>query len=344
VTKRLFDLSVQRGASSAALLAESNIDAADLEDHDNRIPLPKHIALLRAAKTLCGDPALALHHGDSVNLADVSVVGLIGYACETILDAFVQLGRYSRLIMDLDLGSTERFHLLPDETGLWLVDNRSNPNQYPELTEGTFAQIVNGTRRFGSTPFVTAVHVTHADPGYRGEYERILGAPVTFESARNAMRIDPAWLTHRVAQQPRYVFGVLTRHADALLAKLDASDTMRSRVQELLLRRLHTGNVGMEQIAREIGLGRDTLYRRLRTEGVTFAQVLDELRHRLALDYLGAGKVSVNETAYLLGFSDPAAFSRAFRRWTGERPSRARNRNGRGRPDDDRDRGRSSGS
>jgi AraC-like DNA-binding protein len=324
VTKRLFDLSVQRGASSTALLTESNISAADLDDHDNRIPLPKHIALLRTAKKLCDDPALALHHADAVNLADVSVVGLIGYACETILDAFVQLSRYSRLIMDLDLGRADRFQLLPDEAGLWLVDNRSNPNEYPELTEGTFAQIVNGTRRFGSTPFVKAVHVTHPDPGYRGEYERIFDAPVTFESTRNAMRIDPAWLSHRVAQQPRYVFGVLTRHADALLAKLDASDTMRSRVEELLLRTLHTGEVGMEHIAREIGLGRDTLYRRLKTEGVTFAQLLDELRHRLALDYLGAGKVSVNETAYLLGFSDPAAFSRAFKRWTGERPGRAR--------------------
>jgi AraC-like DNA-binding protein len=329
VTKRLFDLSIQRGASSRALLTASGIYAADLDDHDNRIPLPKHIALLRAAKRLCGDPALALHHGDSVNLAEVSVVGLIGYACETMMDAFVQLGRYSRLIMDLDLGSTDRFELVPDEAGLWLVDNRSNPNEYPELTEGTFAQIVNGTRRFGSTPFIKAVHVTHPDPGYRGEYERIFAAPVTFESVRNAMRIDPAWLTYRVAQQPRYVFGVLTRHADALLAKLDASDTMRSRAQERLLRTLHTGDIGMERIARDIGVGRDTLYRRLKAEGATFARLLDELRRRLALDYLGTGKVSVNETAYLLGFSDPAAFSRAFKRWTGERPSRVRNRGGR---------------
>jgi AraC-like DNA-binding protein len=328
VTKRLFDLSVQRGASATALLAESNIAAADLDDHDNRIPLAKHIALLRAAKRLCGDPALALHHGDSVNLAEVSVVGLIGYACETMLDAFVQLGRYSRLIMDLNLGSTERFALLPDESGLWLVDNRSNPNEYPELTEGTFAQIVNGTRRFGSTPFVKAVHVTHPDPGYRSEYERIFAAPITFESTRNAMRIDPAWLTHRVAEQPRYVFGVLTRHADALLAKLDASAATRSRVQQLLLRTLHTGNVGMAQVARETGLSRDTLYRRLKSEGTNFARLLDELRHRLAVDYLGAGRVSVNETAYLLGFSDPAAFSRAFKRWTGQSPSRARNRDG----------------
>src|SRR3954462_9993922 len=165
--------------------------------------------------------------------------------------------------MGLDAGGPERVQRVPDEEGLWLVDNRSNPNEDPELTEGTFAQIVNGTRRFGSTPFAKAVHVTHSDPGYRREYERIFQAPVTFGSTRNALRIDPGWLSYRVAEEPRYVFGVLTRHADALLAALDAADTVRSRVEERLLRSLHTGRIGMERVARDLGLGRDTLYRRL---------------------------------------------------------------------------------
>jgi AraC-like DNA-binding protein len=71
-------------------------------------------------------------------------------------------------------------------------------------------------------------------------------------------------------------------------------------------------------------MSRQTLYRRLKEEGCTFEQVLDDLRHRLALDYLTARKASVNETAYLVGFSDPAAFSRAFKRWTGKSPREMR--------------------
>jgi AraC-like DNA-binding protein len=320
VTKRLLEVAVELGASRPALLEASGLDPAELADHDNRIALPKHMALVRAAKGLCGDPAFALHYGNNVNLAEVSVVGLIGYACATVADAFVQLQRYSRLIMDLDLGVEDRFQLEPDDEGLWLVDSRPHPNDNPELTEGTFAQMMNGMRRFGDTPFILAVHVTHADPGYGPEYERIFNAPVTFESTRNAMRIDPAWLSHRVAQQPAYVFGVLSRHADELLAKLDSDASTRGRVEELIMQSLHTGHVAMPAVAKRMGCSRDTLYRRLKAEGVTFAVVLDELRHRLALAYVRGGKVSVNETAYLVGFSDPASFSRAFKRWTGMSP------------------------
>ena len=72
-------------------------------------------------------------------------------------------------------------------------------------------------------------------------------------------------------------------------------------------------------------MSRQTLYRQLRAEGTSFERVLDDLRCRMALDYLGAKRVSVNETAYLVGFSDPAAFSRAFKRWTGISPRDARN-------------------
>ena len=73
-------------------------------------------------------------------------------------------------------------------------------------------------------------------------------------------------------------------------------------------------------IARKLGLSRQTLFRRLKAEGVTFEKVLDELRHNMAVHYLSEKKASVNETAYLVGFSDPAAFSRAFKRWTGSSP------------------------
>lgn len=76
----------------------------------------------------------------------------------------------------------------------------------------------------------------------------------------------------------------------------------------------------MDTIAGKLGLSRQTLFRKLKAESITFEKILDELRRKLALHYLNGKKVSVNEIAYLLGFSEPAAFSRAFKRWTGSSP------------------------
>ena len=116
----------------------------------------------------------------------------------------------------------------------------------------------------------------------------------------------------------------MSARAEKLLKSLEMSKTMRGRVENLLIPILHTGEASMDTIARKLGLSRQTLFRKLKAEGVTFEQVMDELRQKLALHYLNRKKVSVNQTAYLVGFSEPAAFSRAFKRWTGSSPRVAR--------------------
>ncbi|KAF0184624.1 MAG: AraC family transcriptional regulator [Alphaproteobacteria bacterium] len=325
VTSGLAAFAASKGADQPALFAHAGIEPVMLENPDNRIPFARYIALLRAAQAMCADPALALHYGESVDMSEVSIVGLIMNASETMADAFLQMQRYGRLALEVEgVGANPRFELAQRDGHLWMVDTRANPDEFPELTEGAFARLVCGPRRFLSQPHVLEVHVTHAAPAYRAEYDRIFQCPVTFDSAWNAMRVDPRTATWRVALQPRYVFGVLTGRADALTRDLEASKTTRGRVEGVLLPLLHTGDVGADAVAHALGFSRQTLFRRLKTENTTFEDVLDRLRHRMAVHYLGGRKASVNDTAYLVGFSDPAAFSRAFKRWTGKTPSEAR--------------------
>ena len=162
--------------------------------------------------------------------------------------------------------------------------------------------------------------MTHAPPIHAVDYERILACPVTFGARRNALQIAPFWLTASFDDSSRYVFGIFTDRADALLAELARDDSVRARVESRLLPVLHTGEVSIDRIAMDLGMSRATLYRRLKQEGVTFADLVDDMRRRLASDYLAARKVSVNETAYLVGFSEASSFVRAFRRWTGQEP------------------------
>mgnify|MGYP006274545575 CR=1 FL=1 len=307
----------------AELLDRSGIQPDQLDDYDNRVDFPRYAALMREAKAQTGDRALALHFGEAVNLAEISILGLICHAAPTMLDAFRQMNRYGHLVVDAaPAGQGERFTLDRAGGGLWLVDNRTMPPDFPELAETTFALMICGTRPFGDTPFVKEVHVAHADPGYRREYDAVFQAPTRFNAGWNAMRIDEAWLTHPIAVQPRFVFGVLTAHADAVAARMESSETRVAEVEALIAPHLHTGEVSAESTARAMGVSRQTLHRRLQDEGTSFARVLDKLRHRLADEYLDGGKVSLNEVAYLLGYSEPSAFSRAYKRWAGFSPRR----------------------
>lgn len=318
----LTEFAVSKGAGRAALEERSGVGPAELRDPDGRVPFDGYVALMRAARELCGDPALALHFGESVDISEISIACMVGAPSGSWADGFAQLNRYARLAVEVDCeGGGDRFQLRRDGRGLWVVDARANPNYFPELTESTFARAAAFSRRLlGERQFMRALHVTHAEPEYRAEYERIFRVPVVFGSDRNAVLTDDAWLDLTTPLLPRAVNEVLRAHAEGLLKKLEGSKTTRGRVEGLLARALHTGGVSVEAVAAEMGLSRQTLFRKLKAEGVTFEQVLDELRHRLALQHLGGGKASVSETAYLLGFSDPAAFSRAFKRWTGSSP------------------------
>lgn len=325
VARGLLEYAVSRGADEQRLLALSALSPEVLHDPDARIGSAEYIKLMHGAQSQTGDPALALRWAEEVSLAQLSIVGLLGQASRTLMESFQQVRRYGRLVTDV---GQDRFGIEMVEGAMWSVDYRSDPNEFPELTETTFGFMVCGSRVAAPSTWLKEVNVTHAPPSYAAEYERVFGAPVKFGARWNALLIDPSFLTTAVNVQPRYVFGALSKHAEALLDELRKTDTARGHVESLILPILHTGDATVDLVADRMGVSRQTLYRRLKAEGVTFEKVLDELRRRLALDYLRNSRVSVAETAFLVGFSEAAAFSRAFKRWTGASPRAGRKQPG----------------
>ncbi len=319
--KALIDFAAAKGASEALLLAKSGLSGGELADQDARVPFVSYMTLMRTAKELCNDPSLAIGFGAVTDARKFSVAGLIAHSAANMAEALAQLNRYGRLMIEVDLGEGPRFQIVRTETERWLVDRRINPNEFPEITEATFSRLICMTRRlWPQTTFALAAEVTHPAPAYREAYERLWQVPVRFNAPRNAIQTTLDWGEAPVEPESRYVFGVLTERGDALLKELENSKTVRGQVESLLLPILHTGDVGIELIASRLNVSRQTLYRNLKAEGVTFEQTLDDLRRRMALHYLSGRRVSVNETAYLVGFSDSTAFSRAFKRWPGMSP------------------------
>jgi AraC-like DNA-binding protein len=326
--KALLDFAVSRGADRQTLIARSQLRPEDLKDQDNRIPLANYLALLKAGIKLCNEPALSLLFGEAVRLQDISLVGLFGVAFDNVEEVRRQVNRYAPLTLDADDGGTADAAEFVRENGdVWLKSTSDIYIANPLLTEAAFARSVCGARalaasmpNFANLSFPKAIRFTHAEPSYRAEYDRIFGVPLFFGSHMNALLVDEAILNMELPRTNPYLSEVLSARAEELLKSLEMSKTMRGRVENILIPILHTGEASMDMTAVKLGLSRQTLFRKLKAEDTTFEKVLDELRYKLALHYLNGKKVPVNQTAYLVGFSEPAAFSRAFKRWTGSSP------------------------
>jgi AraC-like DNA-binding protein len=117
-----------------------------------------------------------------------------------------------------------------------------------------------------------------------------------------------------------------------VLGERRSESDLVARLERLLVMKVQQGRVGAGPVARELGMSTRTLSRCLAALGTNFDEVADGLRSRLARGYLAHREFTPKEVAYLLGFSEPAAFSRAFKRWTGVPPSAWRRRLGEPRP------------
>jgi AraC-like DNA-binding protein len=113
---------------------------------------------------------------------------------------------------------------------------------------------------------------------------------------------------------------VILGHAEKMLTELPPARQLTERVRNAIVAELAGGNPSVTHIAPRLHMSPRTLERKLEREGTTFSVLLDDLRKRLALRYVGGNDLELAEIAFLLGFARTTGFHRAFKRWTGETP------------------------
>ena len=324
------DYACEKGATREVLLSESGLTEQDLSDQDNRIPVAAYQTMIGTAIMQTGDTALLLRHTLDSRLETMSVVGQIVHTSASLRHSIEQLNRYLHLMGDVELPiGVNRFEVLRTDEGLWIVDHLILPPEQAAWSEISFARFISEFRRsFPGATFEIGMEVTYSPPPHVDQYPELFRVPVQFNAKRNALQIDLVWDSPDTEFEPgnEYAFGVFTRHADEMLAKLQADTSIRAQIEAQILPKLHEGTISMDKVAKYLAMSRQTLYRRLKEENVTFAEIHDGLRQRMATQYLEGQKVTVNETAYLLGFSEASSFVRAFKRWTGLSPTAYLNR------------------
>lgn len=325
-------LAEMQGVAPARLLGPLGLDPGTLDDADAQVPFACIEHVWTEVVRLTGDGAFGLHAAEAVAGRQVHLVDYLCANCRRPREIFELLERYQRTLMSqtrielIERGPHPRFVLHPMEGG------GTRPAQFSECI---IAQWVLRLHLRCTRPFeLRRVFFMHRRPADTAEHERIFQAPLEFDAPYDGIEFDAALFAIELRGMDETLVQLLRGHADALLAKQVAAnrDTLAARTRETLLRAPPGGLPGVEAVARALGLGERSLQRKLRDEGTSFKDVLDEVRRELALDYLRDPRQSISEVAFLVGFSEISAFSRAFRRWTDEAPLAWRRKNTRASP------------
>lgn len=305
-----------------AHLQSLGIDVAKLADPETRMPHEVARKLLLANVERTGNQALGLMAGEQVEAIDMGVLHYAARNCPDLRSALLCTARYLHLCDSL----LEGVLVEQGDRATWEL-RMALPKPLPQTNDfqAVFAIRSIGWLHGAELPPLE-VRLRHTQPTDARHYARVFRCPVTLGAEHNAIVFPRAWLNDPVAGASPGLLPAFEQQAERLLHELRHSETASARVRRLMLKELGHGHAAMGHLARQLHMSPSTLRRRLEAEGTTHSALLDQTRRDLAVQQVKEARISIGELALLLGFSNPTAFSRAFRRWTGMSPIEYRDR------------------
>jgi len=294
------------------LVASIGLSATDVADPDGRVPCAAIGAVLALAQQRRPTPNLALRLAQHVPIGAFPLLDYLVLTCDTVGAGVRQLARCFRLVSNpvaLDLreeGDPIEVRLTGDPT--------------PFNVEYTASLMVLHLRRETEGGFA-ALRVSFAHrPDDPVEFERVLGCKVRAGAPWSGLDVTPNVWRMPLRRRDPVLRGILERQADEVLARMPVREGVAAEVGRVLASRVAGGDTRIASVARDLATSARTLQRRLAAAGVSYQELLDAARREAAGHHVQASRMSISEVAYLLGYSEPAPFHRAFKRWYGVTP------------------------
>jgi len=282
-----------------------------------RYPVERWRRLLQQTSAQLDDPLLGLHLGRSITPAHFGVIGYVLLACGNLGAALQRMQRYQRLIYDVN----PMHYRLEDGAVVleWGVE-QGRPGVLAD--ECAIAALVQMARDLTGKAFpVDQVCFVNPAPASLKPYRDYFGCPVKFGQPRTVLRFPSRLLGLPLRQPDAALLGLLQRQADTLLGELPDVSDIGQAVRRCIASLSRAGEPSLQRVAAELHTTPRTLHRRLQSQGHNFRELRESTRQHLAEDYLRDPRLRLGEIAQLLGFSEQSAFSRSFRRWTGQAPN-----------------------
>lgn len=308
----------QAGARGIVGLAASESAWAS-DPLETRIPYESLIVLWEQVMRASGDPSFPIATGAAAKPDEYDAVGFACMMQPTLREAIHQCVRYARVWTDVSEWAVES----TDHTTA-MVFMCPEPQRLGVrcATENVLAEMLAAGRVLTGVDYpVAAVRFRHAAPRDTSHHERFFRGPIVWGAPRNEIVVSREHADLPLPKADPAIAAFFDRHIRQVIDRQIAdTDRITPRVRAFLIDEIRRGAPSLEAAATKLGTSSRTLKRRLQEEGTSYQDLADAVRCDLAKRYLEETRLSLGEVAFLLGFSEPSAFHRAFKRWTGRTP------------------------
>lgn len=313
-----FEYVQRQGVILAELLTGTGIDPGQ---HNGRVAVEVCQDLFRRAAHWLQDEDIGLHAGSGMRLGHYGAAAYAALSCQWGWQALLYFWRYQTLVMDVGspkvLAQGDTLCLRWHTNAAW----RSSRH----LLDYNLAGLLASSRRvMGEAASPLRVEMAYAEPAAPQALQDLCGCTVVYDQPAYALIIPLALLGYALPEPNPEVCQAMARLADQQLQTFSREDSFLAQVRRLLATRIGQGLVSQEELAQALAMHPRTLQRRLGEQGVTYSQLVDEVRRSLAATYIRDPHLSLGEVAFLLGFAEQSTFQKCFKRWFGETPGRYR--------------------
>lgn len=299
------------------IVREAGLDPSVFDDHANVIP---HSALgrlltLSVAHTKC--PHFGLLVGQRATILSLGVVGRLMQHSETVGDAL------RALVSNLSIqnrGAVPALTIIDDVAVFTYSVYQPDGESADQISDGALAVTVSALRTLCGPDWSPAeVFLPRAAPAEQEPYRRHFRAPVRFNQEIAAIVFPARDLSIRIAGADPMLRTILEERIKQL--KGGAGYEFSDDIRRLLRTRLTHNRCSADDIAGMLAIHRRTLNRRLKGGGTGYRAITNEIRFEIARQLLRDTAVPLGQIAAALGYSEASAFTRAFRRWSGQTPT-----------------------
>jgi len=323
IFQKLLSSIYKKGIGANALLKKANVKKNILSNRDTKVPLECFYSIMDAAIEMTGDDYFGLHIGEIADPGDLSVLGYIIASCRNLKESFEKFNKYSGI-----MGATQKisFKVEGDEAKLIWDSIKYFPGKcIRHSVDFNLCNMYKMIQSIADEPVeAKEAWFNSASPADTREYNRVFNCSLKFNQPAPALVFSKKAMDVPVKHSNPMLISLLEPYANGLLKELNEKDYFSKKISLRLFESIHGSNPTIRDVAKDLGMCVRVLQSKLKEEGVTFSELATNVRLEIAKSYLSENRYTIDDITYLIGFSEPSVFRRAFKRWTGMTPSQYR--------------------